>query len=229
MKVPSLLACSALLFLGMPTLTHAHSGQHEERVLEGHPPASGKHHRRHRPARVVHDRGRSGAYIGLGVVGNYFVETDDELSKVYSGGGGLSLMIGARLSPFLGIELSYMGSFQSTNSAQFTSTPDNAMIQSVGGDMKMYLVPQSARLQPYLQLGAAVYMFSEEFREELTGGGLRAGGGVDFGITPSATLGFRLLYHGFYVDNSDAEYGILATESAFLNTLTIEGNVQFHF
>ena len=93
----------------------------------------------------------------------------------------------------------------------------------------MYLVPQSARFQPYLQLGAAVYMFSEEFREELTGGGLRAGVGVDFGITPSASLGFRMLYHGFYVDNSDADYGILATESAFLNTLTLEGNVQFHF
>jgi hypothetical protein len=78
-------------------------------------------------------------------------------------------------------------------------------------------------------VGLGAYLLSEAFREQLTGVGLNLGGGVDIRFGGPVGLGLRLLYRGFYVDNSDRSYNAIATEAAFLNTLTAEANLQIHF
>ena len=95
--------------------------------------------------------------------------------------------------------------------------------------MKINLTPGPARIEPYLQIGVGAYIFSEEFQEDLVGAGMRVGGGVDIELNPFIKLGLRVLYHGFYMDNSDDELGKVATDSAYLNIITGSANIQFHF
>ncbi|HIA03266.1 MAG TPA: hypothetical protein EYN06_09910 [Myxococcales bacterium] len=211
----------------------------EEAVSEFEHPAGYRHRHVNRRRRVVRVGpggptglaligGTGGLYVGAGVVGNYFLQTDSEVSKTYKGGGGLELMWGYRLAPFAAIEFNFMTVFQSTQTTG-SQKINNGSINSVGVDGKFFLVPGYNRIEPYVQVGAGVYMLSENFEERLTGAGIRLGGGVDVQLNPIVSIGGRLLYHGFQVDNSENDYYGIATESAFLNTVTLQGNVKFHF
>jgi opacity protein-like surface antigen len=194
-----------------------------------------RHIRRRRRVVRVHPRTqtvkrnrRAGIYLGVGVVGNYFVQTDNKVSKTYTGGAGLNLHWGFRFSPYAALEFNFMSAFQA---AETTGTAQirNGSVSALSVDGKFYLLPRYARFEPFVQLGAGVYMLSEQYEEKLSGPGFRVGAGVDIQLNPVVSVGGRLLYHGFQVDNSEAHYNGIVTESAFLNTVTLQGNVQFHF
>ena len=72
-------------------------------------------------------------------------------------------------------------------------------------------------------------MLTEEFVSQLTGVGVRVGVGMDVRLSPFVSIGARLLYHGFHVDNAEESYLLIPTESAFLNTISGHANLQFHF
>lgn len=206
-------------------------------VLEAHP-APYPHVHPRRVVRVVRPappppsyNSRSSVYFGIGGLGNFFIEGNDELSKVYRGGGGLDLTLGLRLNSYLAFELGWLASFQSTES---TGTDGAAVltdgsVQSVFFDGKIFLMPSSERIEPFLQIGFGAYILSESLRAELTGFGFHLGGGVDIRLSDFIAVGLKVMYHGFYVDNSERSYYAIPTESAFLNTIMAEANLQFHF
>ncbi len=173
---------------------------------------------------------RTGGYIGLGGLGNFFIQGEDEFSKIYRGGGGFDLFLGFRLNDFIAFEFGWLAAFQEVEqSTTSTTTLSSGAMQSVYFDGKIFIVPSSERIEPFVQLGVGAYILSESLNAELTGFGFHIGGGVDVRLSDFVALGLKLMYHGFYVDNSDRYYQQVPTESAFLNTVSIEGNVQFHF
>lgn len=205
-------------------------------LLESHPTNFPHRHRRRR--RVVRgggdggnaNWGRMGVYLGIGVLGNFFLDTGANISQTYSGGGGFSILVGARLGGFIALELGYFAAFQESQTTSNSSASiSSATLQSIGLDAKVYLAPALRRFEPFLQIGIGAYIMSENFKEELTGVGIDLGGGIDIRIVEHFGIGLRLLYRGFYVDNSDATYAKVATDSAFLNTFTIEAHAHIHF
>lgn len=176
--------------------------------------------------------GRTSVYFGIGVLGQFFLDGDKEVTQVYKGGGGFDLMFGARLAPPIAFEFNYIAAFVSTNdnvTTQSKQTPNEGSVQALSLDAKIFIMPWSDRIEPFAQVGIGAYMLAEQFKEQLTGVGLDIGGGVDIRLSHFVALGLRLLYRGFYVDNSETNYDRIPTDSAFLNTMTIEGNIQFHF
>jgi len=128
------------------------------------------------------------------------------------------------------LELNYFLLFQTTDRSAYTQQQiTDATLQGVTLNGKIFFVPSSARIEPYAQLGIGAYMLSESLREELSGVGFDLGIGVDIRLSHHFALGARALWRGFYVDNSANNYYAIATESAFLNTMSGEAYVQFHF
>ena len=239
MSFKPLSAAILALSLALPASSLAGTqGGSESGLLGGttlrHPSPYPHYHRPryYRPQRRFGDA-RTSFYFGIGGVGHFFLESEQDLTKVYRGGGGFNLMLGARLNRFLAFELSYMASFQQTrdNTAPSTksSTIRNGSVQAASLDAKVFFIPGSTRIEPFFQVGVGAYLLAEDFQEELAGFGFDIGVGVDIRLTRSIALGARFLYRGFHVDNSDRSYYKVPTESAFLNTLTLEGNIQFHF
>ena len=173
---------------------------------------------------------KSSIYFGVGGIGNYFFNGASDASRVYNGGGGIDLMFGARFNRLFALELNYFAAFQSTERSGATQQVINdAQLHGITLDGKIFVAPGLSRIEPYVQVGVGAYILSELFREELSGFGFQAGAGVDIRLTDNLALGVRGLYRGFYVDNSSNNYYAIATESAFLNTISGEAYVQFHF
>ncbi len=172
-----------------------------------------------------------GPYLTFGGLGHFVIDdASTTLDNAYQGGGGFIVGIGFRLLPMLALEANWMASFQST-AVQTTlgSMPVNA-IHSLNLDAKVFFLPWSQRIEPYVQLGIGAYMLSESFAYELSGFGFDIGGGVDIRFTDSIGLGLKVLYRGFYVDNTaDNYYVYLQREAAFIDSITTEATLQFYF
>ena len=235
---------SALL-LAIATLTtlsaaRAETGDNDSGA-KAHPAPYPHVHPRQRVVRVApaapppHYSDRSSVYFAIGGLGNFFLSGDDDLSRVYGNGGGIDLTFGLRLNEFVAFEFGWLASFQTvetdvpTRGGQVYSDIRDAAIQSIYFDGKIFFVPSSDRIEPFILLGLGVYMLSESLDAELTGFGFQLGGGVDIRFSDLLALGVKLIYHGFYVDNSERTYTGVPTESAFLNSISAEANVQFHF
>ncbi len=184
-------------------------------------------HRRRRHHRRFGDK-RTSMYVGLGLLGNFFFGSDSDISKVYRGGGGFNLQLGARFNRNFALEFGYLAAFQETESVNGVSVSQGS-VQAVTLDGKIFVAPGMTRIEPFVQLGVGAYLLSEAFNEELTGVGFNLGGGVDIRFSQFVALGLRLIYRGFHVDNSDNNYYAIPTQSAFLNTVTAEANLQLHF
>jgi opacity protein-like surface antigen len=173
---------------------------------------------------------RVGVYLGIGAMGNVFVDGDSDLSKVYNGGGGLGITLGGRFSRFFALEMAYNILFQSTEVVTTTGPQINdAALQAISIDGKIFIAPGSTRIEPYLQVGIGAYLLSETFTEELTGIGFDLGGGVDIRLNQHVALGLKALWRGFYVDNADSVYRAIPTQSAFLNTISGEAQIRYQF
>ena len=233
MKKQVLLWVGALTMALMPSLLFAETSENSLQFYTQHP--TGFEHRHERPKPRTRKAKRAvqvaepQVYFGIGGMGNYMVQTDEDLSRIYKGGGGIELMMGGRLSPHLVGEVSFFGAPQKTDPELTGSADVTALLMSIGVDMKIYPAKVNMPIAPFVQVGAGGYIFSEEFADELTGGGFRIGGGVDVGLGPFMKFSFRMLYHGFYMDNSDEEFNIPATDSAYLNIVTGSASVQFLF
>ncbi len=214
----------ALIDRVMHPTNYRHRHRKGRIIRIGPPPRPRRHrHRRHNKHR------RGSLYMGIGVLGNFFLETGEDASQVYRGGGGFDLMVGVRLSSFIALEVNYIAAFQSTQKSKTGESISDGSVQAISLDGKIFFTGTQSALQPFAQIGIGAYMLSELFKEQLTGVGMDLGGGVDIRLGSRFAIGLRVLYRGFYVDNSDNSYYKIATESAFLNTITAEANAQFHF
>ena len=175
---------------------------------------------------------RSSIYLGVGVLGDYNVETDNELTRIMRSGGGFDIFLGLRFNRFLALEFGYVGTIHSTGDfgePVGNEAYERGMLHGFALDAKIFLIPRSRRIEPFLQVGGGGYSFVREgFSEpELGGGGFHLGGGVDIRFNRSIALGTRILYKGLYLDNSTPWYP--ATDGALFSQLTLGANLQLHF
>lgn len=170
---------------------------------------------------------RSSVYIGVGPVANFIAEGDDALSKVIDTGGGLDLFLGFRFTRFAALELGALFTFHGTEEQGI----ENGVFNAVTGDVKIFFLPGSRRIEPFIQAGAGVYLFSQGWNHnELTGGGFQLGLGTDLRLNSMIAIGARFLWRGVFLDNSEATYWSGGPyESTFMNMFTLGANVQLHF
>ncbi len=185
------------------------------------------------PRRRAYVAPRSSIYLGVGILGDFNVETDNELTQIMRSGGGFDLFLGLRFNRFFALEFGYVGTIHSTGDEISMAASGNAyergMLHGVALDAKIFFIPKSRRIEPFLQVGGGGYSFVREgFSDpELGGGGFHLGGGVDIRFNRSIALGTRILYKGLYLDNSTPWYP--ATDSAFFSQFTLGANLQLHF
>ena len=176
---------------------------------------------------------RSSVYLGIGGLGDFNVKTENDLTHIMRSGGGFDIFLGFRVNRYFALELGYVGTVHSTGDeiAQAASggAYDRGMLHGVALDAKVFLIPKSRRIEPFLQIGGGGYAFVREgfSRSDLGGGGFHLGGGVDIRFNRSIALGIRTLYKGLYMDNSTSWYP--ATDAAFFSQITLGANLQLHF
>ena len=249
-KLTMILAALATILPALPAFVQAdtHHGPPHVRRGRGAPPPPHVYRGRVRRGRVVHHvhhvapppaaptrrprqtiaDPRTSLYFGLGPVGNFLVESEDALSKEIEIGGGLEMFFGFRFSRFAAFEFGGMFSFHGTRHPQF----ETGIMTGLTADIKVFFLPGSRRIEPFIQAGAGLYLFSRETwsDNELTGGGLQLGGGIDIRLNRTVAIGARCLWRGVYMDNSEATYWSGGPfESTFLNMVTLSANVQLHF
>ncbi len=175
---------------------------------------------------------RGSVYFGIGGLGNVFFEQQTQITQVYRGGGGFELFLGARLNDYVAFEASWLAAFQrtaTTSTQNGNVSPIGASVMALDVNAKIYIVPWLQRIEPFVQLGVGAYFLTESFVQRLTGFGLDVGLGVDIRFSPVIGIGVRAVYRGFYVDNREQSYNNIPTQAAWLNMMTFEGNLQFHF
>ena len=223
------LLVSALAFVvlavSFPELAFSHSRCRGRRCYRRYPPRSRYVPHRH-PRRVWADP-KAGAYLGLGLLGDFISESDNELSRLMNTGGGMDFFFGMRFNRYFALELGFLGSVHSTD--EQLADYKKGVFNGLTLDGKIFLLPDSPRIEPFLQVGGGGYAFYEEgyAHRELSGGGFHLGGGVDVRMNRVIGFGLRGLYKGINMDNSTEWYH--ATDSVFLNQMTVEGNLQIHF
>lgn len=204
-----------------------------------HPDPYHRHYRRaaprsryvpyQRPRRAFDDN-RFGMYLGLGLLGDFVTETDDDLSRLINTGGGMDLFLGIRFSELFALEFGLLGTMHSADEQLSLHAPyERGVMNGVTLDGKFFLLPDSTRIEPFLQVGGGGYAFYQEGYEarEFSGGGFHLGGGVDINVSSALAFGLRGLYKGISMDNATEWHP--ATESLFLNQFAVEGNIQIHF
>ena len=214
-----------LLLLSLPVQAQRYC-HHGHCHYARHPPV--KKYVPHRHPRRVFDDDNTGVYLGVGLMGDFMTETENRLSRLMETGGGMDLFFGLRFNEFFALEIGFLGSVHSTDPAVDPNAPDG-ILNGITFDGKVFLLPQSPRIEPFLQVGCGGYGFYEEGyeNEELTGGGFHLGGGVDIRVSRNIGFGIRGIYKGIYMDNETEWYP--ATESVYLNQFTLEGNLQIWF
>jgi len=176
---------------------------------------------------------RSSIYLGLGGLGDFNFETENELTRIMRSGGGFDLFLGFRANQYFALELGYVLTIHSTGDeiaqAASNGADERGMLHGVTLDAKIFLIPKSRRIEPFVQVGGGGYAFVREGAPDadLGGGGFHVGGGVDIRFNHSIALGLRALYKGLYLDNSTPWYP--TTEAAFFSQFTLGANLQLHF
>lgn len=180
-----------------------------------------------RPRQPIADP-QTSVYFGIGPVANFVVESEDRISKIINTGGGLEVFFGFRFSRYAAFELGGLFTFHSTEDSRV----DTSILNGITGDLKVFFVPASRRIEPFFQIGAGAYILGRDGWQynELTGGGFQLGAGVDIRLNRMVAIGTRFLYRGMFLDNSEATYwGGEPYENTFLNVFTLAANLQLHF
>lgn len=172
---------------------------------------------------------RTGLYLGLGGSADFVFAGSAALTELVRSGGGFHLFGGLRMSRFVALEIGYRATSHEVDLPQ--GTTERGLFQAIGVDGKVFLLPSSARLEPFLQAGGGLVGFFSEglASRELDGFGLNLGGGVDVRLGRAVTLGTRLLYRAVFVNEYDSAFFGVPPESAHFNLVGGEVNLQFHF
>jgi len=191
---------------------------------------------RNAPRRRRPHRRRSGkpglAYVGVGGLGVFNLSSGGGVTELIQSGGGFTLFAGARTSPYVALEVGVTGTVHDFTPENPNNPGEMGILEAATIDGKIFLAPTSVRFEPFVQVGVGYYVLSSDLfvSTQLHGMGLQAGGGVDIHLNPAVALGLRGVYKGVFVNNNyDSVYWGVPAESAFLNLITGEVNVQFYF
>jgi hypothetical protein len=219
----------ASLTVALPDTAEAHVKKCKHGLCKKRHPPKHRYVPAPRPRRVVADD-RAGMYLGIGLLGDFVTDGGSDLSRLLNTGGGLDVFLGLRFGPAFALEFGMLGTVHSTDEQlHLEGQYERGVMNGCTLDAKIFLLPDSVRVEPFLQIGAGAYAFYQEgyAANEFTGGGFHAGGGVDLAISSALAFGVRGLYKGVYLDNATEWYP--ATESLYVNQFTVEGNIQLRF
>jgi len=166
-------------------------------------------------------------YLGIGIQSTTVLGADNsQITAGLNSGAGFELSAGWRLSHDLSLDVSAAFSFHDSDSAD-----PGAMLGHVGLDIRYFLGDWTRALQPYIQVGIGGYFLARDnWNFDTLGGiGFQLGGGFDFYVSRSVSLGAKALYRGAYLDNSGSTWDGFATESMWLSAFTFGGDIKFHF
>jgi opacity protein-like surface antigen len=167
-------------------------------------------------------------YLGLGALGVNVMEQDGGPEPLENGGGG-TLFLGVRLSRVFALEVSWLGSFHDPNSNKWIAEDSEYLVlEGFTADMKLHItncagIPMC--FDPYVTGGVGLYALGfERMGADSVGGGFQVGGGFDYWLGSSVTLGLRARYHGIAMGPPESEEADL-----FLHAASVDGNIALHF
>jgi len=167
-------------------------------------------------------------YIGLGGMG-VNVMSQEGGPEPLENGGGATLFLGVRLSRMFGLEVSWLGSFHNpTQDKWLGDGEDFITLEGFTADARLHFAGcanLAGCLDPYLTGGVGLYALgSDRLGLDSVGAGFQVGGGFDYWISQSFTIGVRARYHGIAMGPPDAQEA-----DVFLHTASVDGNIAFHF
>ncbi len=225
------MALSGAVVLADAPAASAHPAPYPHRHYYRRAPPPQPVYRARRPRRPVepppmHERFM---YLGLGLHGTTVSGADDGLgNSVLGNGAGFDLTLGFRVSRHAALDLGWM---ISSHDASPSSGFEHGWLNAFTFDLKLFLLPQSQRLEPYVQLGFGGYGVTggNTFTGALGGVGVQAGGGLDVRLTDAVSIGGKALFRGAYLDDSDPDFGFGPTEQASLGMFTLGADLKLHF
>ena len=141
-------------------------------------------------------------YMGVEGVGVAVLDQSGPRSFL-QGGGGFNLFIGGRLSRFVAMELGWQPTFHNNETNIFGQPIGTVGLDAITLDFKFFLLP--GRVQPYLSVGAGLYLLGDNFSVFAEGPGYQLGAGVDFWLNRFVTLGLKAQYRGVALFDYDVE------------------------
>jgi hypothetical protein len=167
-----------------------------------------------------------GLYLGAGLLGIRVIGQRGE-AKLLDDGGGVTAFVGLRLSQRLALELGWLATYHDPEAIASTFGPDtdHLVLNGFTGDAKIYIGPNRARIDAYVQGGVGLYLLdSTYFGTESIGTGFQAGGGIDFHLGSHLDFGLRALYRGIAMGPPDED-----EDDTYISAVSGEANLTLHF
>lgn len=189
-------------------------------------------------------RHRLHGYIGGQLSGFIVAAQVTEYDHGYLGhGGGGGLYGGVRLGPFVSLEANWNITFH--DESWRTVTPggtviedtylDSIYLMTLTADAKIH-IPTRGPVEPFFQGGIGFAFIGATYAQGYDGDSIFAkgpafnlGGGLDIWLGPWLSVGGRLLYRGLYFTQDDLTGAAISSESNFVNGVTIDAFLTFHF
>lgn len=182
-----------------------------------------------------------------GYVGGYLqgfvvaAQVTDYNTGYLSHGGGGGLFGGIRLGPFFSLELdwgiTYHDESFDTGGGTTTTFLDSLYLMTFTLNGKIH-IPTRGPIEPYFQAGIGFAYIGASYGAGgcldcdsifAKGPAFNIGGGLDFWMGPFFSLGGRLLYRGLYFTEDAFGNSIGNARSNFVNGVSLDVNIQFHF
>jgi hypothetical protein len=164
---------------------------------------------------------RSHFYLGASPVG-MFVLGETGPRSFLDNGGGFSLFLGARFARFFALEAAWEPTFHNNEVDIFGRPVGTLGLEALTGNLKIY--PARGRVQPYFMAGGGAYLLGDNLTAFAEGPGYQIGGGVDFWLSPWASLGLKVQYRGVELFDYDR-----FNDNTYLSLLSAAADVTGHF
>jgi len=185
-------------------------------------PGSARAHERDWRWREIDQRG---VYIGFGGMANFVVnQASAPVDGFISQGGGLNLFLGVRLARMFALEAGYALNVHNPVHDAWGATTSALLLHAATLDMK-FIIPNPSPVRPFFQAGLGIYELAgyPDNTDYRNGLGFQLGGGLDVYLNHVVSIGGRALYHGISFTQD------IGPNKPFLSTVSVEGNLQFHF
>lgn len=168
---------------------------------------------------------RSGAYLGFSGMGNFILnQAKAPVDGFIDHGGGVGIFLGWRIVPMFALELGYAASFHNPVRDPDGDLANILLLHAFTLDGKL-IFPNRSYVRPFLQGGLGVYELAThaDNTSYRNGLGFKLGGGLDFWLNRTISIGGRILYHGIAFTQHIHDH------RPFLSTLSVECNIQILF
>ncbi len=142
-------------------------------------------------------------------------------------GFGFEFHMGARPHYLLALDLQYNAFFF----AEEKNAYSQATLQLLEAAVRVYVLA-GATIEIYLTAGGGVAFFGDEYNVKTTGGGFKAGAGVELVPTPAFSVGLVALYRGNYLKAHQVPYTTTVdprVPGSLLHSIDIMLNLQFRY